>query len=81
MNFTEDELEQAYLEILDSLGWEYVDGRKIEREDYHEVILEENLRDAVYFLNKNMPTSAKEEAIKKVIHLSDPVLAKSNEYF
>lgn len=81
MNFTEDELEKAYLQILESLGWECVDGRKMEREDYHEVILEENLREAVYLLNKNMPTSAKEEAIKKVIHLSNPVLSKCNGDF
>lgn len=81
MNFTEDQLEQAYLEILESLGWEHIDGRKIEREDYHEVILEENLRNAVYSLNKDMPTSAKEEAIKKVLHLSTPNLIKTNEEF
>lgn len=81
MNFTEDQLEQAYLEILESLGWEHIDGRKMEREDYHEVILEENLRNAVYSLNKDMPTSAKEEAIKKVLHLSIPNLIKTNEEF
>ena len=83
MNFTEDQLEQAFLEILESLGWEHIDGRKeeIEREDYHEVILEENLRNAVYSINKNMPTSAKEEAIRKVLHLSTPNLIKTNEEF
>lgn len=81
MNFTEDELERAYLEILDSLGWECVDGRKLEREDYHSVTLEENLREAVYNINKNMPTSTKEEAIRKVLLLSHPNLIKSNEEF
>ncbi len=81
MNFTEDQLEQAYLEILESLGWEHIDGRQIEREDYHEVILEENLKNAVYSLNKDMPVSAKEEAIRKVLHLSTPNLIKANEEF
>ena len=30
MNFTEDQLEQAFLEMLESLGWEHIDGRKEE---------------------------------------------------
>lgn len=81
MSFTEDELEKAYLEILETLGWECVDGRKLEREDYHSVILEENLREAVYSLNKDMPSSAKEEAIRKVMLLSYPNLIRSNEEF
>ncbi|MBM6823004.1 HsdR family type I site-specific deoxyribonuclease, partial [Fusobacterium mortiferum] len=81
MNFTEEELEQAYIEILEELGWKYIDGRQMERDDYHEVILEERLREAVYSLNKNMPTSAKEEAIRKVMNLSSPILIKANEEF
>lgn len=81
MNFTEEELEQAYIEILEELGWEHIDGRQMERDDYHEVILEERLREAVYLLNKNMPTSAKEEAIRKVMNLSSPILIKANEEF
>ncbi|MGL5622828.1 type I restriction endonuclease, partial [Cetobacterium sp.] len=81
MNFTEDELEAAYLEILESLGWECIDGRKLERDDYHSVVLEENLREAVYNINKDMPTSTKEEAIRKVKQLSYPNLIKSNEEF
>lgn len=81
MNFTEEELEQAYIEILEGLGWEQIDGRQMERDDYHEVVLEEKLREAVYSLNKNMPTSAKEEAIRKVMNLSSPILLKANEEF
>lgn len=81
MNFTEEELEQAYIEILEGLGWEHIDGRQMERDDYHEVVLEEKLREAVYSLNKNMPTSAKEEAIRKVMNLSSPILLKANEEF
>ena len=81
MNFTEEQLEEAYLEILEELGWEHIDGRHMEREDCHEVILEENLRNAVYSINKNMPVSAKEEAIRRVLHLSSPNLIRANEEF
>lgn len=81
MNFTEDELERGYLEILDSLGWECIDGRILEREDYQVVLLEENIREAVYNINRDMPTTAKEEAIRKVMLLSHPNLIRSNEEF
>ena len=81
MNFTEEQLEEAYLEILEELGWEHIDGRHMEREDCHEVILEENLRNTVYSINKNMPVSAKEEAIRRVLHLSSPNLIRANEEF
>ena len=30
MNFTEEELEQAYIEILEEIGWKYIDGRQME---------------------------------------------------
>lgn len=81
MNFTEDELEKAYLIILDSLGWECIDDSQLEREDYHRVILEENLREAIYNINKEMPKSTKEEAIRKVLLLSHPNLLRANEEF
>lgn len=81
MKFTEEELEELNLELLSTLGWKHIFGSDIERKDYHEVILENNLREAVYRLNPDMPTSTKEEAIKKVIHLSSPILTQCNEEF
>lgn len=81
MNFTEDQLEKAYLEILESMGWGYQKGSDIQRADNQDVILEENLRNAVYSLNKDMPNSTKEEAIRKVLQLSNPNLLKANEEF
>ncbi len=81
MNFTEDELEAAYLEILEDLGWECVDGRSLKRDDYHQVILEENLREAVYNINKDMHDLTKEEAIRKILFLSNPNFIRANEEF
>ncbi|MGL4997542.1 MAG: type I restriction endonuclease subunit R, partial [Cetobacterium sp.] len=66
---------------LEDLGWECVDGRELERGDYHSVVLEDNLRDAVNRINKDMPSSSREEAIRKVMSLSHPNLIKSNEEF
>lgn len=84
VTFTEDLLEQAYLEILSNLGYLHIHGTDISietRNSHQEVILIDRFRDAVYKLNKDMPDSSKEEAIKKVIHLSSPILEKANEEF
>ena len=49
LNFNEDTLEQDSLEILESLGYEYIHGKKLapngeleERDSYREVILKYN---------------------------------------
>lgn len=54
-NFTEDLLEEAAIEILQDLGYEYAFGPDIsyggdyeERKDYHEVILENRVKDALF---------------------------------
>ena len=51
LNFTEEYLEEAAIEILQELGYTYVfgpdiscDGEYPERKDYREVILEERVR-------------------------------------
>ncbi|MGB6129058.1 MAG: type I restriction endonuclease subunit R, partial [Psychrilyobacter sp.] len=84
MNFTEDQLEQAYIHLLTNLGYEYRLGGEIEEDErgsYHEVLLLEELRNSIYKINKEMPTDAKEEAIKKIRHLYNPTLIGANEEF
>lgn len=84
MNFTEDQLEQAYIELLTDLGYEHRLGGEIEideRGSYQEVLLLDELRNSIYKINKDMPSDAKEEAIKKIRHLSNPTLIKANEEF
>ena len=81
MDLKEEQLEQAFIEELQELNWEYINGYQMERSDFREVILEETLREAVYRLNPNMPNNSKEEAIRKVLHLSNPILIKGNEEF
>lgn len=54
-NFTEDKLEEAAIEILQELGYDYVfgpdiscDGERPERKDYRTVILEDRVKDALF---------------------------------
>ncbi|SCG82556.1 type I restriction enzyme, R subunit [Proteiniborus sp. DW1] len=88
MNFTEELLEQACIEILQDLGYDYVfgpdiscDGDYPERKDYHEVILEQRVRDALYRINKDLPAIAIEDAYRQIITFNSPMLEENNRYF
>lgn len=88
LNFTEDLLEEAAIEILKELNYEYVfapdiscDGEYPERKDYREVILEQRLRDALFKINQDLPTDALEEAYRKIITFNSPMLEENNRNF
>ena len=74
---TESELEEHTLDILEKLGYKKIngydialDGKNPERKNYSEVVLIERLKKAIDRLNPEIPSSAKEEAIKKVLRTS-----------
>ncbi|ABR49431.1 protein of unknown function DUF450 [Alkaliphilus metalliredigens QYMF] len=86
--FTEDLLEEAAIEILGELGYEYRlrpdiahDGEAPERNDYKEVILEYRVREALFRINKDIPREALEDAFRQVITFSNPSLVENNRYF
>lgn len=87
-NFTEDLLEEAAIEILQDLGYEYAFGPDIsqggeyeEREDYREVILPGRVKDALYRINGDLPTEALEEAYRQIITFNSPMLEENNRNF
>jgi type I restriction enzyme, R subunit len=86
--FNEDTVEQATLEWLRNLGYEYQFGPNIapdepnaEREDYREVLLLGRLRDALRRLNPNAPQAALEEALRRVSTPEFPALIQNNRAF
>ena len=87
-NFTEDLLEEAAIEILQSLGYDYVFGPDIslggdyeERLDYREVVLGNRVKDALFRINKGIPTEALEEAYRRIITFNSPMLEENNRSF
>lgn len=85
---TEDKIETFAIEVLQSIGWEYVHGLAIapgaeqaERENFEQIILIERLRKAVAILNPNIPHEAQEQAIQKVLRIYSPELLHNNETF
>jgi type I restriction enzyme R subunit len=85
---TEDQLEQEALGWLADVGYQHrygpelaPDGSTPERSDYRHVLLLDRLRRAVAMLNPNVPTAAREDAVKQVVDLGTPVLLAANRQF
>ena len=87
-NFTESFLEEACIEILGNLGYQYVLGPEIslggeleERQDYREVILKNRVRDALFRINRDLPEAALEDAYRQIIAFNSPMLEENNIHF
>lgn len=85
---TEDKIETFALEVLQTIGWEYIHGLLIapgaeqtERENFEQIILVDRLRKSVSSLNPNIPHDAQEQAIQKVLRIYSPELLHNNETF
>ena len=85
---TENQLEQEALGWLAEAGYTHLygpdiapDGSNPERADYQQVVLPFRLREAIHRLNPDIPTAAKEDALKQVLDLGIPVLLSANRQF
>lgn len=85
---TESQVEEASLEILRELGYRIVngpdiapDGKNPQRANYSDAVLVEILREAIDKFNPNIPTAAKEEAIKKLLRSDSQKLIANNHAF
>ncbi len=85
--FNESNVERAALEWLEGLGWQVLHGPTIavgqpcaERTDpdYHDVVFERRLRQALRCLNPNIPQDALEDAFRKLTRLDAPSLVGNN---
>ena len=83
---TESQIETFALEVLQTLGWEYVHGLSIapgaenaERESFEQIILTQRLRKAVARLNPDIPADAQEQAVQKVLRIYSPDMLNKNE--
>lgn len=85
---SEDKIETFAIEVLQSMGWEYVNGLTIapgaeqsERENYGQIVLINRLRKSVSVLNPTIPSDAQEQAVQKVLRIYSPELLHNNETF
>jgi type I restriction enzyme R subunit len=84
-HFSESIVEDAALAWLESLGWQVVHGPDIapdtpaaERADYGQVVLEQRLRDALTYLNPQLPAEALDDAFRKLTRPEGPTLEARN---
>jgi type I restriction enzyme R subunit len=83
---TENIIEQSAIEILQSQGWEYANGKEIspeglfcERESFSQIVLLNRLRTAIAKINPTIPLDAQEAAVQKVLRIASPDLLHNNE--
>lgn len=80
-NYTEADYENSVIELLrNDLGYEYVYGPDVER-DFHSPLYEEVLEDALYRLNKDLPSDAIQDAIFKLKNFENGELVQKNAVF
>jgi type I restriction enzyme R subunit len=87
-SITESHIEEAALEILDSLGYKILhgpdispDGENPERSSYETVVLVERLKEAIDKFNPAIPDEAKERAVKQIFRTESPKLIANNKNF
>lgn len=83
---TEEKVEQEALKILQSLGWEVLNGPEIGPEGtgerkYDEVVLRRRLAEATAKINPHLLAAAIEEVAKKVTRHHDPEMLLDNHQF
>ena len=85
---TEADVEQAALNWLRTLGWAVAHGSEIapntpnaERDGYEQVVIERRLRDALANLNPGLPTSALDDAFRKLTRTEGSTLEARNRAF
>jgi len=85
---TENIIEESAIDILQSQGWEYANGKEIspegpfcERENYSQIVLVTRLRNAIAKINPEIPLDAQEAAVQKVLRIASPEMLHNNEEF
>ncbi|MBQ6795250.1 MAG: type I restriction endonuclease subunit R [Clostridia bacterium] len=78
--FTEEKYENSVIELFENMGYSPVYGPDIER-DFYSPLYEEVLENALYKLNKGLPTDAIQDAIFKLKNFENGELVQKNEVF
>jgi type I restriction enzyme, R subunit len=85
---TESDVELAVIDLLEKQGYTYqhacepdIESEDAERASFKEVLLKNRIRRAINELNPTIPQSARDQAIKDVLNVSNPSLISTNESF
>ena len=87
LGIDESVVQQYALELLEGLGWDIggalpgPDSLYSERSGYDQVVLKGRLREAVARLNPDLPTAAREDALRRVTRPEGSSLEHRNRHF
>lgn len=79
--FNEEVLERITLDILYELGYECINGYEMERTDYSKVILEDDLKNAIYKINSNVTDEQVTEVVRQIKNLEHNNTILNNKQF
>ena len=85
---TESKIEEFAIELFGQLGYKYLygpdiapDGENAMRERLEDVVMEKELRKAVYRINDGLSEEVCDEAIGQVLRIASPDVLANNEQF
>lgn len=79
--FDEETLEKVTMELLSELEYEVINGYELERTNYSNVILDEDLGDSIQKLNKSISTEEINEVIRVIKNLDNNNTILNNKQF
>ena len=79
--FNEETLENITMEILKELEYECINGYEMYRTDYSKVILENDLRNAIYKINSNVTDEQVTEVLRQIKNLEHNNTILNNKQF
>ena len=79
--FDEETLEKITMELLEELEYETINGYEVERENYSNVILDEELENSLIRLNKGISNDEIKEVIRLVKNLDNNNTVLNNKQF
>lgn len=79
--FDEETLEKITMELLSELDYETINGYELERENFSNVILDDDLMDSIYRLNSNVSNDEIKEVIRLIKNLDNNNTVLNNKQF
>ncbi len=80
MKYTESQLEQAFISLLETEGYQYINGKELVRTSNQEVLIKEDLRAFLLARYKDLEEIELESIINEIAFQSASNLYESNKY-
>src|SRR5690554_7067488 len=80
MKYTEAQLEQAFISLLETEGYQYIDGKQLQRSSNQEVLIKEDLRTFLLNHYPDLEEIELESLVNELAFQSASDLYESNKY-